>query len=289
MCIIVAKPIGIEIPSKSLLQNCFIANRHGAGFMFNHNKKVYIYKGFMKFEAFYRVLQKTIDKYDLKNKGVVIHFRISTGGKIDEGNCHPYPISNDEEMLRKKKVITKDVAMAHNGTIRLFSGKHDFLNDTQLFIKNIVNTFYQVNHNFYLDKEVMETLQGIADSKLCFLDKMGELYMLGDFVEENGIYFSNLSYKGYSCIINSTTRRRPVFDDLYFQLDDERIIDTAFENLIKKVIFLDENEFVFSSTREIVYEGGDKRHRYAYDNDLNLYEIDMSRERASLIEKNIVF
>ena len=49
MCIIVAKEIGIEMPSMETLERCFQANPDGAGFMWADGKMVHIRKGFMEY------------------------------------------------------------------------------------------------------------------------------------------------------------------------------------------------------------------------------------------------
>ena len=95
MCVILVKKKGIELPTKKVLKCCWERNPDGAGFMFNDYDKVVIMKGFMTFEEFYLRLQTANEFYHLKEKGLVIHFRIATSGLKDKGNCHPYPISND--------------------------------------------------------------------------------------------------------------------------------------------------------------------------------------------------
>lgn len=50
MCIIVAKPAGIDLPSRSTLMNCFNHNHDGAGFMYADGKEVTVMKGFFTFE-----------------------------------------------------------------------------------------------------------------------------------------------------------------------------------------------------------------------------------------------
>ena len=61
MCIIAIKPKNIDLPNKEYLENCFINNDDGAGFMYTKNNKVYIYKGYMDFDSFYKsVLQLSL-------------------------------------------------------------------------------------------------------------------------------------------------------------------------------------------------------------------------------------
>ena len=65
----------------------------------------------------------------LKNQSVVFHFRISTSGKIDEGNCHPYPLTDDSIYLRKTN-LRCSIGIAHNGIIQKYNRKDSVLNDT---------------------------------------------------------------------------------------------------------------------------------------------------------------
>ena len=110
MCIIVSKERGIEMPSKEILKNCFNYNSDGAGLMYVTNGKVNIVKGFMTFNSFYSYIEKLEKAYDMKEKAIVMHFRISTQGNVDEGNCHPYPITRDEKKLRTTNIRTTIVS-----------------------------------------------------------------------------------------------------------------------------------------------------------------------------------
>ena len=59
MCIAILKKNGHEI-SKQTLKNCFDSNPDGAGFMFADNGSLFIHKGFMNFDTFYKSYKKTI-------------------------------------------------------------------------------------------------------------------------------------------------------------------------------------------------------------------------------------
>lgn len=54
---------------------------------------------------------------------------ISTSGKIDEGNCHPYPLTDDSIYLRKTN-LRCSIGIAHNGIIQKYNRKDSVLNDT---------------------------------------------------------------------------------------------------------------------------------------------------------------
>ena len=197
MCIIVAKKKGLELPTKEILKNCFNYNSDGAGIMFNDGKQVFIEKGFMDFNSFYSRLEALDKEFNLVNSDLALHFRISTSGNVDQGNCHPYPISTETSQLRNLSLVT-DIGMAHNGVIR----KHipetrSILNDTQTFIKNFVYNMYSSNKEFLTVGANIKALEEEAGSKLCFITK-DNMYIIGKFIEEtNGILYSNDTYLSY--------------------------------------------------------------------------------------------
>ena len=197
MCIIVAKRKGLELPTKEILRNCFNYNSDGAGIMFNDGKQVFIEKGFMDFNSFYSRLEALDKEFNLVNSDLALHFRISTSGNVDQGNCHPYPISTETSQLRNLSLVT-DIGMAHNGVIR----KHipetrSILNDTQTFIKNFVHNMYSSNKEFLTVGANIKALEEEAGSKLCFITK-DNMYIIGKFIEEtNGILYSNDTYLSY--------------------------------------------------------------------------------------------
>ena len=197
MCIIVAKRKGLELPTKEILRNCFNYNSDGAGIMFNDGKQVFIEKGFMDFNSFYSRLEALDKEFNLVNSDLALHFRISTSGNVDQGNCHPYPISTETSQLRNLSLVT-DIGMAHNGVIR----KHipetrSILNDTQTFIKNFVYNMYSSNKEFLTVDANIKALEEEAGSKLCFITK-DNMYIIGKFIEEtNGILYSNDTYLSY--------------------------------------------------------------------------------------------
>lgn len=216
MCIIVAKGKGINMPSKEILKNCFDYNSDGAGYMFVRDGKVYINKGFMTFDKFYESIDKLSRIIDLTEHALVMHFRISTGGNVDAGNCHPYPITSNEEHLRRTQFVT-DLGMAHNGTISTYStkygygytGQKEILNDTQKFIRDCVSTIKELDNDFLKNQRAMKLIEDIAGSKLCFLDTDENIHLVGDFIEDNGVFYSNSNY------LSHRTYPRPSYYDGY--------------------------------------------------------------------------
>lgn len=197
MCIIVAKKKGVKMPSKNILETCFNNNSDGAGLMYVQNGQVIIDKGYMDFKSFYKRIQKLERRLgDLTNKSIVMHFRIGTQGANDKATTHPFPISKDIEQLKATYVKT-DVGMVHNGIISRFNYDKT-ISDTQLFIKDFVSVIKNLKKDFYTDNSVMQLLKGeIGSSKLCFLDKNENLYYIGEKFVDNGVVYSNTTYKSY--------------------------------------------------------------------------------------------
>ena len=191
MCIIVAKRTGIAMPDRTILKTCFDNNPDGAGVMWNEERKVHIRKGFMTwydFECFTNKLEKRLD---LTETSVVVHFRITTHGGTNPHNCHPFPISSRVRDLKKLNYET-DLAVCHNGVIPIKCIPK--LSDTQTYIVKRLSTFRK---RFYENKACMKQIECEIQSKMCFLTDKGEIYLIGDFIEDNGIFYSNSSYKSY--------------------------------------------------------------------------------------------
>lgn len=222
MCIIVAKPKGVEMPTNEIFRNCFMNNDDGAGLMYTNPSTgmIEIEKGFMTWHSFETRLDELKDKYnDFKDMNFVAHFRIGTQGKNDGYTCHPFPISSKDKMLRKLK-LTTDMGFVHNGILSDYSSssydyktktyikKDTVLSDTQLFIKHQLNSYKSLNRNFLKNKQVRDFISRYASensSKFAFIDKGDTLYLFGNFTVDEGVYYSNstYSYGGYSRYLSS--------------------------------------------------------------------------------------
>lgn len=253
MCVILVKERGIELPTKDILESCWKRNPDGAGFMFNDCDKVVIMKGFMTFEEFYLRLQTANEFYHLKEKGLVIHFRIATSGLKDKGNCHPYPISNDNLDLRKS-FITTELGIAHNGIIRSYNGKNNILNDTQLFIKNDLFELNSLDKKFYKNVIFQSMIERLIDgSRLVFLNKKGEIIKLGNWFHNGNYYFSNLDHVSKNTL---NINKKPILFDndlKYFDeenndfvINDEVVDKDYFDLFIDTLDRLENGDSVYS-------------------------------------------
>jgi len=194
MCIIAAKPQGVKPPSMDVFEECFKNNAHGAGLMVLRPGAdvIELHKGFMKFEDFKKAYEKANVTEDDQ---AVFHFRISTSGLIDGGNCHPYIVSTKDKILRRKKSRVKGMAFAHNGVISELNGVDKKLNDTQLFAKWYLSDPVLMNNIF--DSETLQDLvEGyIGSSKFAIMQPGKTMLLIGKFIEDEGMLYSNTTYE----------------------------------------------------------------------------------------------
>lgn len=194
MCIAVYKPAEQPFPSKRILENCFENNPDGAGFMYADKGQVFIRKGYMEFDDFYKSLQKSayLRGEDLP---YVLHFRISTQGGNRADCTHPFPLTSKMADLRKLKCCT-DIGIAHNGIISLTSEQNKSkitYNDTMKFITDYLSLIIS-DQNFYKEKKRLKLIEKLSESKLAILTADGHCELIGDWINDKNIFYSNSSY-----------------------------------------------------------------------------------------------
>lgn len=198
MCIIIAKNAGIPMPSTEILRNCFDNNPDGAGFMLAAKNNVYGFKGLMTFEEFADELARAEKRFGKLDKlPVVLHFRITTHGSSVAGNTHPFPLKGGYREMRKTQWCAEQ-GFAHNGIILQTSCDPDVkkhkVSDTMVFAKKYAAPIAKYA-SIASDPALLDMLYKIADSKLCFLSKKGKIATRGDFIEQDGVLYSNTSFR----------------------------------------------------------------------------------------------
>lgn len=202
MCIIVAKEKGIELPMMEVFKRCFTANPDGAGIMYANEGEVHIRKGFMEYEAFEKELNALKEKLgDLTDVAMAFHFRISTAGNVDGGNCHPYPIVDNEAIMRRHSYDT-DLGFMHNGILSAWTPpKGSVINDSMTFARDCASLLKDAyGYSMLEDPRVYRLVDKEREtSRFCFLDKDGNMTLFGSWEEDyNGVMFSNTSYLPYA-------------------------------------------------------------------------------------------
>lgn len=178
MCIAIVKPIGVELPTKEVLKNCFDNNPHSCGLAINNStfKQNLVYKGVYDFELFYDLCHYFCKKDIL----AFIHFRYATHGEINAYNCQPFFI----DKIQNHQILKSDVLM-HNGVFQL--GELDAnKSDTKTLVEKIVNENIELSN-----EDIIK-----SNNKIAIMKTNGEYVLYGRWVaNENGCIFSNGSYK----------------------------------------------------------------------------------------------
>lgn len=304
MCIIVASEKGKKIPSKKILENCFVNNPDGAGIMYYFDNSVIVDKGYMTFKDFYKRVRELEKEIGLTDRSVVFHFRIGTSGKNDEKTCHPYPLTKQTKFLQSRHVRCA-IAMAHNGILSNFVDRtnKDNLNDTQIFIKKFMYNIYKLSKNFYYNEYANELIfNTIATNRLCFLTKNDEIVYYGNFIEDNGIYYSNNNYKPkiQKTYYNNVCPHHSYYDDYYynsFWKNEKKETTAATPKKIYKtkneIAQLNENLFYYVNVASYDFENCtskmciDKKNiLYQIINDKNPKEIELKKITDNVIIYN---
>ncbi len=190
MCIIVSKPQGIKL-NKDVYKRCFVKNKDGAGFAYIHNRKIVVQKGYFNFKNFYSSLKEHEDKM------LLIHFRISTHGLINEDNCHPFAFT-------LKSNPNFSFVIAHNGVLPWKSSEKR--SDTNHFVVEFLQPILEEDP-FWLDRwqneMLLEHWAGNNKMVIIRLDKEKNCYYT-TFInkkagnEDSGCWFSNYSWKDWT-------------------------------------------------------------------------------------------
>lgn len=191
MCIIAAKSAGVALPSDETMEIMFNNNDDGAGFMYWDNKHqiVVIKKGFMDFDSFKEAIHSVKNPTDTP---IVMHFRIATHGGVNVACCHPFPVTDNDGMLRKPESRCK-IGVAHNGIISSVDpAKNE--SDTMCYIKEQLSPLSKALPKFYENKFALEMISNAIGSKMAFLAD-GKIIVVGKFEEDGGMLYSNTTYK----------------------------------------------------------------------------------------------
>lgn len=196
MCIAVFKEKGSKCPSMEILKNCWDNNDDGAGYAYAYDGQVHIKKGFMTWQSFADAFNADKKRYDFDKLGILIHFRISTHGGVNPQNTHPFPLSNDTGMLQKPESVS-DYAVIHNGIISLTSSTataEKTTSDTLVFVRDYIWNIAQ-NRGWFKREANIDLIYRLAGSKIAILNRFGEIIHTPGFTEDNGVWYSNDTYK----------------------------------------------------------------------------------------------
>lgn len=190
MCIACYSPAGVPVPSLEILKACADSNGDGCGISYPCvGGKVQILKGFQSAEEVHEALHAQ----DFTNVPIFIHFRIGTHGlKTDAKHTHPFPIGATTEVM-EKLVHQCDHAVMHNGIMNAF-GYEKAISDTMAFARDFLG--HVINH---IDNQgVQAAINGaLSWDKLAIMMADGRVYRFGKWIESDGIFYSNESFRTF--------------------------------------------------------------------------------------------
>lgn len=217
MCIIIAKKKGIDLPCKDIIKRCWDRNPQGAGLCFAIDGKVHIEKGFMQFEELDSRLEALNEEMNIRESSLIIHFRIATSGRTDEGNCHPFPVTDDAEAIRAKSVTADLVMPLYN-----MNSKHDFYREEKI--------------RYLLSKSV-------NGSRLAFMNGDGEIYTIGKWIEDDGILYSNDGYQGTVKKARKRAKLSDINSDVRWYIDGRQCSRSFFFEFLNSLKRLEEEAY----------------------------------------------
>lgn len=129
MCLLSFFPRGVEVNAEHLHNGCTV-NRDGFGFAIaDHRSGRLITEKSM--EADYLVSKFADMRAAYPDCDALFHSRFTTGGRVDESNCHPFKVGSDNRTV-----------LAHNG-ILFTTSETEPRSDTRIFAEDIMPRQYK--------------------------------------------------------------------------------------------------------------------------------------------------
>jgi len=194
MCIAIVKPFDVKFDMETY-KHCYKVHPDGWGFSLaqDDGNSLTVVKDITSFEHFAR----EVEQYE--DHTLLIHFRKSTGGALDQGNCHPFRVGGD-------------LVFMHNGTISCPMTIKD-RSDTYNFNEHVLKPIYDQLGADLVDNAGIKLMaeKYIGYSKIAFLDTSGQHYLWNDkdwVTHTDGHLYSNTSYKPYAATTYSLPPKR---------------------------------------------------------------------------------
>lgn len=202
MCLALLVPKGVSKNTDFLFDSIRTAsttNRDGMGYAHKSNKdnRVYLSKGYTEVEDIINELRSRDIKDDDE---LIVHLRIGNKGSVNTDMCHPFVASTDEEEVIINNMYADKPVFIHNGTLFKYSVTGSKYSDTYFFARDFLSN-KNVQNFLRNSKEDFEKYfkDHISTSRFAVLfpNTDQEAVTIGSFTEDNGIFFSNDSYKDY--------------------------------------------------------------------------------------------
>lgn len=196
-------------PTRQQLMNAARQNPHGYGYAFLTEDRILTGRGMDADEVIDRFLRI---REGFPNTYAMFHARYTTHGSTNKSNCHPFRVGGDP-----------NIVLGHNGILPVDVPKGDDRSDTRLFAEDILPEFIE----WLDDPDGFDQLEDWAGgSKLAIFSLDPRLkhgvYIVNEQLGhwDNGAWWSNHSYKGYSFSSPSSSYYRSHYKKWWDDEDD---------------------------------------------------------------------
>lgn len=167
MCVIIIVPQGVKTPSRNELQKAFRRNHDGCGLVTRTE-----YYRTLNFDMF----MKHVEKRTI-HENMIIHFRWATHGSVRLANCHPFKRG--------------EFYFAHNGILPIAS-YNDKTDSQILFEKQIIPCIKK--YGWGSDELKCDLAYWSHGGSKFAMMHDGEIIKVGNYIEKDGCFYSNLNH-----------------------------------------------------------------------------------------------
>jgi hypothetical protein len=200
MCIIIHRPKDVEGGiDLDTVKRCAGEHPDGMGFMYAERGLLHSAKVLADPTEFWGLIEPIV----ARRVPLALHFRTATHGTKDLHNVHPFPVN-------------ESLYLMHNGILRIAMDKHEARSDTRVFAEDWLRTLPK---KWWRNPVIMEFLRDYIGrgNKLLLLHSAGEAFIVNRSagVDENGMWYSNESFRPRAYSAYQGTRHYPVKGDTY--------------------------------------------------------------------------
>lgn len=175
MCVIIAKPAGVNVPSVDIIKAAMVANPDGFALAVAEDGKI---KRFRTMDA--EQMIKIYKAVASKNSPFVFHARIATAGSVSEKNCHGWHVNG---------ALSDSAVFFHNGCLSI-KARED-MTDSETFLRDIYEPAAAIGEE-YGERAINAV---IGTSKFAFLHASGRVRLYGHYIDVKGVKYSNLYFE----------------------------------------------------------------------------------------------
>jgi|TARA_B110000503_G_C7048239_1_gene371146 hypothetical protein len=185
MCLIVRTNDSSTV-KENLIKSAYENNSDGFGIMYLKKDRIHTQKIVPKSSD---DIVQLFDKYRDMKIPMGLHWRFTTTGSSDKGNCHPFSVLNTEQHGR-------DVFLMHNGAKLPTPMIDKDKSDTHQYVKYVLRPMLSNNPDLLYNADWQEMIaDSIGSDKLLFLDSKTKKFTIINEDEgetlENNMWLSN--------------------------------------------------------------------------------------------------